>query len=1070
MKVFIATVAGGLALLLAAAPTTCRAAVIYDNLSQTSAGSDGVGPGGLVEGPLSDSFSTGTGSGFLLTGVQLLLSNGGGSSGTTSIGIYTNNASTSPPSPGSLFATIGTVTDSSLSGTASVWSVSLGSPLSLAASTRYWVGLSTSNGASMQWWYASSGTGTGVANEFFSNNTGSYANANDRPYQMLVTVVPEPSLYALALVSLACSGFVMRRRPVAIVTAFRSGSRPTRTQKAHPICRAALHAVVAVVVFASTASAGIVDPVFVRGNRLNPGAATGVAYDSLSAFNSAADMASYSNRWWSRGMSSDQWGWDRWKFFDGTNYYRVEQQDSSPWRLHSYGSSLWNLMADAVDATQDFTSTPRGAYVDPDTSLINFFADSDGSIYEVWMSSWNPEFTDKVTKFDSVAALLAGTGTDYDCVQYRWGDNFIGLNGKFYRTNTVPQTAEGGLIAEQRVFGIAEYNSFADLRSGSSSAVYGGGGGLAWDLFLAVPREAVIGVPEPSCLGLIGSGAAAAIAAARLRRGRRARLVHGIGVERLETRINLANASLVPASVPYLDDAAAPAVLGAAVVPSLGQVATLTTSSAAVVARFTAAGGIWSTAVDVAVPSLPDGVTLRLRAADGLTYWNGAQAATFTPAAANVRVKLAAGDQTVTFRGGQLPPVGSRAVTLAPAATNRVAATIRVVGAPAAAAPAGWYAVPAKVVVPNGGPSTPMTLLFPIGTVPAGSRAAAIRAVGGVGAKPSAVAVGIALAPSSTSGAQARASAAPQSYVPPAVDGIAEISGNITRDTTFVAGTVYVITAEVHVWKFKTLTIEDGVEVRIRNGRGQFTHLTAPALIFDSGSSLVAQSVIFQAANDRNEPVNVADNGGVFFCGGTQAASKDNVSSEVVGGPLTYWSFQATKVTASYLGRRDPAGGDGNGPTRDDIDAVSVVGVVESEWRIASVESSHSGDDGFDLTNSSIRLQDVRVVVPTEDGVNLASSSMWIDKSLFVDMTEAETPRDREIFDFEVDNGLSMITVSLGADVNLLGFWDNNPLDLRIYLDSKDMEQPKPLERARYSWSGTLTLGPAFIYSPANPS
>ena len=212
MKNRFATVTCGLALLLAAAPTMCRAQVIYNNLTQASAGYDGVGSGGLVQGPLYDSFSTGTGSGILLTGVQLLLSKSGGSSGTTSIGIYNNDAGTSPPSPGSLFATIGTVTDSSLSGTASVWNVSLGSSLSLAASTRYWVGLSTNNNASTQWWYAASGTGTGVANEFFSNSTGNYANAGDRPYQMLVTVVPEPSLYAMALAGLAFGGSVVFRR------------------------------------------------------------------------------------------------------------------------------------------------------------------------------------------------------------------------------------------------------------------------------------------------------------------------------------------------------------------------------------------------------------------------------------------------------------------------------------------------------------------------------------------------------------------------------------------------------------------------------------------------------------------------------------------------------------------------------------------------------------------------------------------------------------------------------------------------------------------------------------------
>ena len=212
MKNRSAAVACGLALLLAAAPIVCRAEVVYDNLAQASAGSDGVGTGGLVQGPLYDSFSTGTGSGFQLTSVQLLLSNGGGSAGTTSIGIYNNDTSTSPPSPGSLLATIGTVTTASLSGTASVWNVSLGSSLSLAASTRYWVGLSTSNNASTQWWYAASDTGTGVANEFFSNSTGNFVNAGDRPYQMAVNVVPEPSVCVMALAGVASVGWGLRRR------------------------------------------------------------------------------------------------------------------------------------------------------------------------------------------------------------------------------------------------------------------------------------------------------------------------------------------------------------------------------------------------------------------------------------------------------------------------------------------------------------------------------------------------------------------------------------------------------------------------------------------------------------------------------------------------------------------------------------------------------------------------------------------------------------------------------------------------------------------------------------------
>jgi hypothetical protein len=217
-----------LATLLAATATICRADVIYDNVGQTSAGGDSVNPGGLVRGPLYNSFSTGSGTGVLLTDIQLLLSTTGAPVGSTSIGIYNSDGSASPPIPGSLLATIGTVSDASLGGTASVWSVSLGSPLSLAAGTRYWVGLSTSNNANAQWSYASSSAGTGVAGEYLSNNTGTFSTVGNGPYQMTVSVaaVPEPSLTVMALVGLACSGVAIRRRPCTVGMALRRGSPP----------------------------------------------------------------------------------------------------------------------------------------------------------------------------------------------------------------------------------------------------------------------------------------------------------------------------------------------------------------------------------------------------------------------------------------------------------------------------------------------------------------------------------------------------------------------------------------------------------------------------------------------------------------------------------------------------------------------------------------------------------------------------------------------------------------------------------------------------------------------------
>ena len=542
-----------------------------------------------------------------------------------------------------------------------------------------------------------------------------------------------------------------------------------------------------------------------------------------------------------------------------------------------------------------------------------------------------------------------------------------------------------------------------------------------------------------------------------------------MGVERLEARVNLASASLVPATMPSVGDGAAPAVLAAAAAPSARQVAELTTSSAAVVARLSAANGVWSTAVEVAVPALPEGTALRLRAADGLTYWNGTQPVAFSPAPSTVRVELTVGGQTVAVRAGQVQPVGSRAVTLASAATNRVVATMRVDGKPGAAAPAGWYAVPAKVVAPNGGPSTPVTLLFSIGTVPAGSRAVAVRAVGSVGATPAAVSVGVTLAapvvPPPALPAPAPQPLAP-AVVPVAAGGIVEVSSDITDNTTFRSGAIYVITAEVHVLAGKTLTIEDGVEVRIRNGTGRFRLLTARALIFNSGSSLQATNVVFRAANDLNEPVDEANNGGVFFCGGTRTASKDNVSSLNLRRQKIGWSFVADSITTHYLGRSDPRGGDGDGNARDDIDAVSVIGAVFDEWKIKAVTVNHSGDDGFDLTNSSITMDFVRVFNPYEDGVNLSTSLLQIRPlgRLEVDMTDS-TARDREIFDFEVDTGPAQIVIYPNAYVDIRGYWDNSPGDLRIDVKSRDMPRPSLLTREWYVFNGPLANGQASIFS-----
>jgi hypothetical protein len=122
---------------------------------------------------------------------------------------------------------------------------------------------------------------------------------------------------------------------------------------------------------------------------------------------------------------------------------------------------------------------------------------------------------------------------------------------------------------------------------------------------------------------------------------------------------------------------------------------------------------------------------------------------------------------------------------------------------------------------------------------------------------------------------------------------------------------------------------------------------------------------------------------------------------------------------------------------------------------VKAVEIDHSGDDGLDLTNSSIAMERVRVDAPTEDGLNLSTSTLVISMSLWIDMTDSQAA-DREIFDFEVDDGPTTITILPNARVDVRGYWDNRPGDLRIDVRSRDMPRPSLWTRSWYEFHGSI--------------
>lgn len=252
---------------------------------------------------------------------------------------------------------------------------------------------------------------------------------------------------------------------------------------------------VAVTVSASflvtAASAAIVtDPVFLRGNQRDSWG----NFDHLGAFESAGDMAAYRNQFWTHGMSNGHYRSSM--FYDGTDFYRIEQAHwGSNGTLHGYGSNLGNVLSDSVVSSQEFS---QAGWVGQD----QYFADTDGNVYQVFFADEDEAdgYTDTIRKYNSIADLLAGNGTDYHCATFALSDRFLGVNGKFYRTNT-----ETPFLGTPRVVGIAEYNSFADLLSDNASALFGGGIGYAEDLFMVAPRAALgATVPAPGVMALLG--------------------------------------------------------------------------------------------------------------------------------------------------------------------------------------------------------------------------------------------------------------------------------------------------------------------------------------------------------------------------------------------------------------------------------------------------------------------------------------------------------------------------------------------------------------------------------------
>jgi hypothetical protein len=173
--------------------------IVYDNILESSAGSDGI----EFAGPLYDSFALNSAG--QIDGLQLILSGDDSSSGEVDVGLYADNST----SPGELLFNIGRFDDSALSSTPATYDLAVTGSQSLASNIRYWIGLTGLTTA--EWYY----TGGDDGSEFFSNQTGVYSDSLG-PYQMTITAgissAPEPRSGTLRILSSVAVMLLFSRR------------------------------------------------------------------------------------------------------------------------------------------------------------------------------------------------------------------------------------------------------------------------------------------------------------------------------------------------------------------------------------------------------------------------------------------------------------------------------------------------------------------------------------------------------------------------------------------------------------------------------------------------------------------------------------------------------------------------------------------------------------------------------------------------------------------------------------------------------------------------------------------